>query len=144
MHLHAQEQQTELFTYWRYHAFITNRTEPARLVDSEHRQHAQIELVIRDLKDQALAHFPSGDYSANSAWTVIGCLAHNLARWTDQLGLTHPTPRTTRTLRTRLFTLPGRLTRSARAWTLHLPARWPWQNDFIQALIRIRALPTTA
>jgi hypothetical protein len=60
VHLHAQEQQTVLFTYWRHFAFVTNRTEPALLVDSEHREHAQIELVIRDLKDQALAHFPSG------------------------------------------------------------------------------------
>jgi hypothetical protein len=25
---------------------------------------------------------------------------------------------------------PGRLTRTARRWTLHLPARWPWQTDF--------------
>jgi hypothetical protein len=49
-------------------------------VDAEHRQHPQIGLVIRDLKDQALAHFPSGHYSANSAWTVIACLAHNLTR----------------------------------------------------------------
>src|SRR5687768_16780897 len=54
VHLHAQDQQTELFTYWRHFAFITNRTEPLELVDAEHRQHAQIELVIRDLKDQAL------------------------------------------------------------------------------------------
>jgi len=40
----------------------------------------------------------------------------------------------------------GRLTRTARQWTLHLPARWPWprwpwQHDFIRALARIRALP---
>jgi hypothetical protein len=73
VHLHAQHDQAELFTYWRHHAFITNRTEPIHEVDAEHRQHAQVELVIRDLKDQGLAHFPSGHYSANSAWTVIRC-----------------------------------------------------------------------
>ncbi len=141
VHLHAQDDQAELFTYWRHHAFITNRSEPMHEVDGEHRQHAQVELVIRDLKDQALAHFPSGHYSANSAWTVIACLAHNLGRWTNLLGLTDPTPRAARTLRRRLFALPGRLTRTARRWTLHLPARWPWQTDFIEALTRIRALP---
>jgi Transposase DDE domain group 1 len=113
-------------------------------VDQEHRQHAQVELVIRDLKDQALAHFPSGHFSANSAWTVIACLAHNLARWTALLGLSDPTPRAARTLRRRLFALPGRLTRTARRWTLHLPARWPWQTDFIEALTRIRALRAAA
>jgi hypothetical protein len=144
MHLHAQDDQTELFTYWRHFAFITNRTEPMHQVDGEHRQHAQVELVIRDLKDQALAHFPSGHYSANSAWTVIACLAHNLARWTGLLGLKDPTPRAARTLRRRLFALPGRLTTTARRQTLHLPARWPWQHDFIEALTRIRALPAAA
>jgi hypothetical protein len=141
VHLHAQDDQAELFTYWRHHAFITNRTEPMHHVDTEHRQHAQVELVIRDLKDQALAHFPSGHYSANSAWTVIACLAHNLGRWTNLLGLPDPTPRAARTLRRRLFALPGRLTRTARRWTLHLPVRWPWQTDFIEMLTRIRALP---
>ena len=140
VHLHAQDDQAELFTYWRHHAFITNRTEPSDHVNAEHRQHAQVELVIRDLKDQALAHFPSGHYSANSAWTVIACLAHNLARWTALLGLSDPTPRAARTLRRRLFALPGRLTKTARRWTLHLPIRWPWQTDFIEALTRIRAL----
>jgi len=144
VHLAAQEHQTELFTYWRHHAFITNRQEPMHEVDAEHRAHAQVELVIRDLKDQALAHFPSGHYSANSAWTVIACLAHNLQRWTALLGLTDPTPRAAATIRRRLFALPGRLTRTARRWTLHLPARWPWQDSFIEALTRIRALPAAA
>jgi hypothetical protein len=141
VHLHAQDEQTELFSFWRHHAFITNRTEAMHQVDAEHRQHAVVELVIRDLKAQALAHFPSGHYNANSAWTVIACLAHNLARWTDVLGLTDSTPRASATLRRRLFAIPGRLTKTARRWTLHLPARWPWQTDFIEALTRIRALP---
>ena len=54
---------------------------------AEHRQHAVVELVVRDLKDQALAHFPSGNFAANSAWTVIACVAHNLMRWTSVIGL---------------------------------------------------------
>jgi len=144
VHLNAQEDQTELFTYWRHHAFITNREEPMHEVDREHRQHAQVELVIRDLKAQALAHFPSGSFSANSAWTVIACLAHNLSRWTGLLGLADPTPRAAATLRRWLFSLPGRLTSSGRRLTLHLPARWPWQEAFVEALTRIRALPAAA
>jgi hypothetical protein len=133
--------QGALFAHWQHFAFVTNRTEDMHLVDAEHRQHAVIELVIRDLKAQALAHFPSGHFSANAAWTVIACLAHNLHRWTGQLGLTDSTPRTAETLRRRLLALPGRVTRTARRWTLHLPARWPWQQHFIEALTRIRALP---
>jgi Transposase DDE domain group 1 len=136
--------QAELWPNWRHFAFLTNRTEPLDVVEAEHRQHAVIELAIRDLKDQALAHFPSGRFHANAAWTVIACLAHNLLRWTTLIGLPGSTIRAARTVRRRLLALPGRLTRSARQWTLHLPARWPWQHDFIRALARIRALPAAA
>jgi hypothetical protein len=75
---------------------------------------------------------------------VIACLAHNLGRWTNLLGLADRTPTAAATTRRRLFALPGRLTRSGRRHTLHLPARWPWQHDFIEALTRIRALPAAA
>ena len=136
--------QAELWPDWRYFPFLTNRTEPLELVEAEHRQHAVVELTIRDLKDQALAHFPSGQFNANSAWTVIAAIAHNLARWTTVIGLPGHTVRAARTLRRRLLQIPGRLTRTARQWTLHLPARWPWQHDFIRALARIRALPAAA
>ena len=144
VHLHAQEGQEELFAYWRHFAFLTNREEDMHTVDAEHRQHAEVELAIRDLKDQALAHFPSGSFAANAAWTVIACLAHNMARWVGQLGLEDETWRAARTIRRWLIALPGRLTRTARRFTLHLPARWPWQEAFIEALARIRALPAAA
>ena len=78
---------------------------------------------------------------ANATWTVIAALAHNLLRWTHALGLPGHTIRAARTLRRRLLALPGRLTRTARRWTLHFPARWPWREDFIAALTRLRALP---
>jgi hypothetical protein len=133
--------QAELWPDWRHFAFTTNRTEALDLVEAEHRDHAVCELTIRDLKDQALAHFPSGRYNANAAWTVIGALAHNLLRWSTLIGLPGTTVRAARTVRRRLLSLPGRLTTSARKWTLHLPSRWPWQHDFVRALARIRELP---
>jgi hypothetical protein len=136
--------QGELLPSWELFPFATNRTEPLATVEVEHRQHAVVELCIRDLKDQALAHFPSGKFTANGAWTVIACLAHNLLRWTSVLGLPGQTVRAARTLRRRLLALPGRLTRTARRWTLHLPARWPWQHAFAEALTRIRALAPAA
>ena len=111
------------------------------VVEVEHRQHAVVELAIRDLKDQAMAHFPSGKFNANAAWTVIAALAHNLLRWTQAIGLPNATTRTARTLRRRLLALPGRLVRSARRTTLRMPARWPWADDFLAALARLRALP---
>src|SRR5215207_7844574 len=78
------------------------------------------------------------------AWTVLAALAHNLLRWTQLLGLPDTTIRAARTLRRRLLSIPGRLTRHARGWTLHLPARWPRHGDYINALNRIRALPAAA
>jgi hypothetical protein len=138
------DRQGQLLPSWELFPFITNRTDDLRTVEAEHRQHAVVELAIRDLKDQALAHFPSGHFYANAAWTVIAALAHNLLRWTSTIGLPGQTIRAARTLRRRLLALPGRLTRSARRWTLHLPARWPWQHDFIRALARIRELPAAA
>jgi Transposase DDE domain group 1 len=134
--------QGELFPDWQHFPFVTNRGEPIGVVEAEHRQHAVVELVIRDLKDQALAHFPSGHFHANSAWSVIAAIAHNLLRWTELLGLPERVVRAARTVRRRLLALPGRLTTHAGRWTLHLPARWPWQHDFTEALTRIRALPT--
>jgi hypothetical protein len=133
--------QAELFPDWRHHCFATNRTVPMRVADIDHRDHATIELVIRDLKDQALAHFPSGQYAANSAWTVIAALAHNLGRWATQIGLPDQPVQTASSRRRHLLQIPARLTHTSRQWTLRMPARWPWQNDFTTILDAIRALP---
>jgi hypothetical protein len=133
--------QAELWPNWRHHAFLTNRTLPLLIADVDHRDHAQVELVIRDLKDQALAHFPSGHYHANSAWTVIAALAHNLVRWTTLIGLPNRPVQTASARRRQLFQIPGRLTRTSRQWTLRLPARWPYKTDFLTVLDAIRVLP---
>ena len=133
--------QAELFPDWRHHAFATNRTTPTLVADTDHRDHATIELAIRDLKDQALAHFPSGQFAANSAWTVIAALAHNLGRWSTQIGQPTQPVQTARARRRHLFQIPARLTRTSRQWTLRMPARWPWQNQFNTILDTIRALP---
>jgi hypothetical protein len=133
--------QAELWPDWRHHAFLTNRTDPLEQVEAEHRQHAVVELAIRDLKDQALAHFPSGKFLANAAWTVIAALAHNLLRWTTLIGLPDTVIPTARTLRRRLLSVPGRITRTARQVTLRMPARWPWDTQFLTALERLRAIP---
>jgi hypothetical protein len=134
--------QAELWPDWRHFAFLTNRVDPLEQVEAEHRQHAVVELAIRDLKDQALAHFPSGKFLANAAWTVIAALAHNLLRWTTLIGLPDTVIPTARTLRRRLLGVPGRITRTARRVTLRMPARWPWETQFLAALKRVRALPS--
>jgi hypothetical protein len=136
--------QAELWPDWRHFAFLTNRTDPLETVEAEHRQHAVVELAIRDLKDQALAHFPSGKFLANAAWTVIAALSHNLLRWTTLIGLPNTVIPTARTLRRRLLGVPGRLVRTARQVTLRMPARWPWETPFLTALERLRELPALA
>jgi Transposase DDE domain group 1 len=133
--------QADLFPNWRHHAFVTNRTVPTLVADIDHRDHATIELVIRDLKDQALKHFPCGQFAANSAWTVIAALAHNLGRWTTQIGLPNQPDQTARSRRRQLLQIPARLIHTSRQWTLRMPARWPWQNDYTTILDAIRALP---
>ena len=133
--------QLALFTHYSYHAFITDREGQTLDLEADHRRHAEIENAIRDLKyGVGLNHLPSGRFPANGAWLAVQVMAHNLARWTARIGLGEQLV-TTKTLRRRFFSLAGRLTRSARRLTLHLPQGWPWQNQFSSALARLRALP---
>jgi hypothetical protein len=70
-------------------------------------------------------------------------LAHNLIRWTTRLGHAQPNRQltATRTIRTRLLALPGRLVNRSGRSMLRLPLDWPWANAFTTALTRIRDLP---
>jgi hypothetical protein len=136
--------QLALLTLYDYHAFITDREGEMLTLEADHRRHAEIENAIRDLKyGMGLNHLPSGRFAANGAWLAVQVIAHNLARWTARIGLGEGIV-TTKTLRRRLFGLVGRLTRSARRLTLHLPARWPWAISWSAALARIRTIPLIA
>ena len=136
--------QLALFATYSYHGFITDRDGDTLELEADHRRHAEIENAIRDLKyGVGLNHLPSGRFAANGAWLAVQVMAHNLARWTARLGLGEQIV-TTKTLRRRFFSLAGRLTRSARQLTLHLPQRWPWENQFSRALARLRAIPLPA
>ncbi len=136
--------QLALFALYDYHPFITDRAGDLLALEADHRRHAEIENAIRDLKyGMGLNHLPSGKFAANGAWLAVQVIAHNLARWTARLGLGAGIV-TTKTLRRRLFGLVGRLTRSARRVTLHLPTGWPWRLEFLAALARFRALPLLA
>lgn len=130
--------QLALFTEFSYHAFITDRAGDMLELEADHRRHADIENVIRDLKyGVGLNHLPSGRFGANAAWLAFNVIAHNLARWSASLGLGDGIV-TTETLRRRYFGVPGRLTRSARRFTMHLPDRWPWAERFVTALSAYR------
>ena len=136
--------QLALFANYSYHGFSTDRDGEMLELEADHRRHAEIENAIRDLKyGVGLNHLPSGRFAANGAWLAVQAMAHNLARWTARIGLGEQIV-TTKTLRRRFFALAGRLTRSARRFTLHLPDRWPWETQFSRALARLRAIPLPA
>ena len=140
----APGSQLALFATYSYHGFITDRDGETLELEADHRRHAEIENAIRDLKyGVGLNHLPSGRFAANGAWLAVQVMAHNLARWTARIGLGEQIV-TTKTLRRRVFALAGRLTRSARRITLHLPKRWPWEEQFSRALARLRAIPLPA
>ena len=78
--------QLALFTQFSYYAFITDRPGATLELEADHRRHAEIENVIRDLKyGVGLNHFPSGRFGANAAWLGLNVIDHNLARFSTRL-----------------------------------------------------------
>jgi len=119
--------QQGLFDVWGHHAvFVTSRFE-ILAAEAQHRDHAIIEQVIAEAASSALAHLPSGRFTANAAWAVRWAIAHHLTRATAVLAGALHARASTATLRTHLINVPARLARSARRVTLHLPEHWPWQ-----------------
>ena len=136
--------QLALFASYSYHGFITDRDGDTLELEAGHLRHAEVENAIRDLKyGVGLNHLPSGRFAANAAWLAVQALAHNLTHWAARIGLGEQLV-TTKTLRRRFFSMAGRLTRSARRLTLHLPQGWPWAEQATLALARLRAIPLPA
>ena len=135
--------QLRLWPNWRHHAFVTDVELDTVDVDRFHRDHATVELAIRDLKEGAgMEHCPSGRFFANAAWLACAVVAHNLIRWTVQLSGVRPDAQLTvaRTVRTRLLAVPGRLVNRAGRLLLRLPQRWPWATTFLRAITQLRGL----
>jgi hypothetical protein len=119
--------QDELFTAWPHHAvFVTSGFQMLQ-AEGQHRDHAVIEQVIADAAASALAHLPSGVFTANPAWAVLWAISHNLTRAAGAVASTFHARATTATIRAHLINVPARLARSARRLTLHMPHDWPWQ-----------------
>ena len=135
--------QATLWPDWRHHCFITDRHDLDTAAADHHRDHARVELAIRDLKDNGLAHCPSGRFFANAAHLACASLAHNIARWTARLGRAQHPGRLTvaNTQKQRLLTVCGRVVNHGRRHILRLPADWPWQHTFTRALRHLRNLP---
>jgi len=146
---HRAAGQDGLFDVWRFHAFFTT-TDAALLdtvaADKVHRRHAIIEQVHADLKNSALAHLPSGVFTANAAWLVLAVIAFNLTRAAATLAAPSASElarATTATVRRKLIQIPCRIATSARRMILHLPQDWPWQAAWTQLNDRVADPPST-
>ena len=123
--------------------FRSDLTISAVEADQFHREHAVVELAIRDLKEGAgLEHIPSGHFHANAAWLGCSVLAHNLGIWTSLLA-GQPTV-TNQTRRKRLFALAAVLVNRSGRYLLRFPTAWPWADQFTLMLERVRSLPELA
>ncbi|UXA11725.1 IS1380 family transposase [Mycobacterium sp. SMC-8] len=120
--------QQTLFDTWRFHAFFTTTDLDTVTADKTHRGHAIIEQVHADLKNSALAHLPSGKFTANAAWLVMATMAFNLTRAAATLTRGPLAKARTATIRRTLISVPARIASSARRLTLHLPRDWPWEH----------------
>ena len=136
--------QGELFPVSRHHGIFTDLPLPMLAAEADHRRHAIIEQVIADLKNGPLAHLPSGNFMANSAWLVLAAIAFNLTRTAGVLASAFHAKATTATIRTQLINIAPRITRSARRSRLRLPKNWPWATAWQQLFTTATGLPAPA
>lgn len=130
----------------RFQCFITDqRTRSLAELELRHRRRAREEDRIREARELGLARLPFHDFAANGAWLELCLIAQDLLAWMRALvlagGLRLAEPKR---LRHRLLHVAGRITRSARQTTLHLPRAWPWAAELIAAQERLRAVPAPA
>ncbi|MET4783752.1 IS1380 family transposase [Glaciihabitans sp. UYNi722] len=126
----AGADQPTLFDTHRFHAFFTTSDLDTVTADKTHRGHAIIEQVNADLKGSALAHLPSGVFTANAAWLTLAAMAFNLTRAAATVAGTGLAKATTATIRRKLISIPARIATSARRISLHLPMDWPWKTGW--------------
>jgi len=148
----------EKATGWRYSIIVTNipavggipgvpGSHHAQFIDVLHREHAVVEDRVRTNKAMGLRNLPSKTWVVNCGWVLAANIAADLSAWCRLLGLydqddlkdAEPD-----TLRYRLFSLPARLVRHARARVLKLSRTWPWKDAFLTCWQRLCALPAPA
>jgi len=103
--------------------------------------HSIIEQVHADLNGSALAHLPSGVFTANAAWLVLAVIAFNFTRAAGSLASPELARVTTATLRRKLVAVPARVATSARRVTLHLPTALPWETAWTSMFTRVADPP---
>ena len=126
----------------RYQCFLTDQTETEIAeLERRHRLHARVEDRIQESQELGLGRLPFQALEPNKAWFELALLAQDLLAWLrllvleGELALAKP-----KRLRHRLLHVAGRLTRSGRRRTLHLPAAWPWRDQLTAAFTRVASL----
>ncbi len=128
-------------------AFATNSSR-GQLADLElrHRRRARCEDRIRNAKDTGLTNLPLHDTAQNKIWCALVALACELTAWLQRLTL-HGQPARRwepKRLRLRLFSVAGRLARSARRVVLHLNQAGRWTDLLLTVITTLRGLPAPA
>jgi hypothetical protein len=147
----------EKATGWRYSIIVTNIPDGGipgvpgshhpQFIDVTHREHAVVEDAVRAGKAMGLRNLPSKTWQVNCGWVLAANIAADLSAWCRLLGLydcddlkdAEPD-----TLRYRLWHLPARLARHARARVLKISRTWPWKQAFLTCWQRLCALPEPA
>ena len=126
----------------RYQCFLTDQDDAGIAeLERRHRLHARVEDRIQESQELGLGRLPFQALEPNKAWFELALLAQDLLAWLrllvleGELALAKP-----KRLRHRLLHVAGRLTRTGRRRTLHLPAAWPWRDDLTAAFTRLTAL----
>ena len=130
----------------RFQCLITDQDgEDLAALEVRHRAHARVEDSIRCARDTGLANLPFRDFAPNAVWLELVLMAQDLLAHTSRLCLEGELARAEpKRLRGRLLHVAGRLTRSGRRLTLHLPRRWPWADALLAAFGRLRSLARLA
>jgi hypothetical protein len=128
----------------RYQCFLTDQQDAdIAALERRHRLHARVEDRIQESQELGLGRLPFQAIEPNRAWFELALLAQDLLAWLrllvleGELALAKP-----KRLRGRLLHVAGRITRSGRRRTLHLPRAWPWADELLAAFARLRALET--
>jgi hypothetical protein len=147
----------EKATGWRYSIIVTNIPDGGipgvpgshhpQFIDVTHREHAVVEDAVRAGKAMGLRNLPSKTWQVNCGWVLAANIAADLSAWCRLLSLydcddlkdAEPD-----TLRYRLWHLPARLARHARARVLKISRTWPWKQAFLTCWQRLCALPEPA
>jgi hypothetical protein len=128
---------------WRHQVIVTNQTGDAVELERRHRQHAQVENRIKQLKDIGDARFPFTRLTSNAAWLETMLVAALLLGATRRLlldgELADAEPRR---LRHTLLGCPARLVRRARQTWLRLADSWPWTHQLLAAYRKLDLLTT--